>query len=720
MNNVFPFGIQYFDIELNTKCNARCSYCRIFNQNFRQDSEEMPFEVLSDFYSKLIENPPEDFYSIDFSETEPLLSFHLIKKIFETYPIERKNRFFHSITTNGKSLNKEILDFCADHDIVLKISLDGTPENCKKEKGINLEELKNILKQMKKKNLLAFNYVITMERLDFLEEDLSTIFNFADEFNTEWSFLLNVLTKWPEDLFEIMIKKVASFLEKHYNKRLSYFLRSVKKEEPRMTGIGVRVNGELTLMPANHTCKQPVDQAFLENFCSCGTLKNINEAIIQSYLNKYGLNYSKTNFVNLNCKSCLNYEKCHPTGAKENFQFSDEDCLANNYQERIWRILENNNFNYEEAKKNFRISSACLALTNQCNMRCRYCFTSPNSKTMDLSTAISAIMWIKQNQGKVASTHVNFFGGEPMLRYEEIIKPLVEWTEKMGITGITYGMTTNGTLFNEERLKWLRQHNISILLSIDGGPETQNYNRRLLNGEDSFLKVVENIPLLLAYNPKVTFRSTVYPDTVEYTFENYLWAKELGFQSFFLMPDEFSEWSDKKIAIFVEQLNKIYWEHYNLITKKEKFPAMKDFFTVLYELMGFPLRDKDNLYMRCGLGTTGVGIGTNGDIYGCQEHLTYDHNSPFFIGNIFKGGFDEDRRERLIRLYLEGAPGNCDLCPSHCWGVFKNLKDETKIHKIWRETTQLSCIEILLEAAKTNNQHFIDFVKKYDSLGEGL
>lgn len=720
MNDKFPYGIQYFDIELNTYCNARCSYCRIFEQHLENSRQELSVDDLDLFYSKLVENPPENFYSIDFAETEPLLSFGLIKHIFEKYPIERDNGFFHSITTNGKALTKEMLDFFALHNIVVKISLDGTKENCLKEKEVDIDFLFNLLKQMKKKELLALNYVITEERLSFLEQDLEQIFSLANELQCEWAYLLNVLNGWNENNFNLMVQKMVKFLNTHYNRKLNYILRTNSVVEPRMTGIGIRANGTLSLMPANHSCKQPIDENFLKKYKNCGTIKNPDALLIQEYLKEYGLNYSKTSFIGEKCQNCLCKESCNIEQSSAKFLFSKEDCLVNIYNERIRQQMSKDNFDYNKAKEDFYISSVCLGLTNACNMRCRYCFTSPSPKYMNLATAISSVMWIKQNQGNVQNTHINFFGGEPMLMFDEIIKPLIEWSNEMNISKISYGMTTNGTLLNEERIKWLAENKVSILLSIDGGPKTQNYNRVLLSGEDSFTKVADNIPCLLAYHPNTTFRATAYPDTIEYTYENYLWAKALGFKSYFVMPDEFSEWSPEKIKIFVEQLNQVYWDHYNSLTKEEDFPAMKDFFNMVYEIMGIPLYDVEKPYLRCGLGTTGLGIGTNGDIYGCQEHLTYDHSSPFFLGNIFDGGIDDNRRERLIKMYMDGSPENCHLCPSHCWGVFKNLKDETKIHKIWREATRISCWEILKDAAETHNQIFLDYIREHNFMGEGL
>jgi len=65
-----------------------------------------------------------------------------------------------------------------------------------------------------------------------------------------------------------------------------------------------------------------------------------------------------------------------------------------------------------------------------------------------------------------------FFGGEPMLCYDSIIVPIIEYIENKYPNIFYYGMTTNGTLLNEGRINFLKSKNFELLLSIDGNPTT--------------------------------------------------------------------------------------------------------------------------------------------------------------------------------------------------------------------------------------------------------
>ena len=70
--------------------------------------------------------------------------------------------------------------------------------------------------------------------------------------------------------------------------------------------------------------------------------------------------------------------------------------------------------------------------------------------------------------------------------------------------------------------------------------------------------VEKNISLILKYFPNTTFRATIYKDTIENTFENYLFANVKGFKKVFFIPDVRHEWSEEqKQKLFIE-IQKIF------------------------------------------------------------------------------------------------------------------------------------------------------------------
>jgi len=55
-----------------------------------------------------------------------------------------------------------------------------------------------------------------------------------------------------------------------------------------------------------------------------------------------------------------------------------------------------------------------------------------------------------------------------------------EWQAERCRKGLSFSMTTNGTLFDEEKLAFCQRHGIKFLLSIDGDEETHNAHRRFV------------------------------------------------------------------------------------------------------------------------------------------------------------------------------------------------------------------------------------------------
>lgn len=326
---------------------------------------------------------------------------------------------------------------------------------------------------------------------------------------------------------------------------------------------------------------------------------------------------------------------------------------------------------------------------------------------MTLDTAKATVNFIlenlkKKNENKGSLT---YFGGEPMLLYDEIIVPLTNWIKENNYP-IDLSMTTNGTLLNKERIDFLKANNFNLLLSIDGNKKTQEYNRPCRNSNlNSFTIIEDNIEYLLQNFPNITFRSTIYAPTVQETFNNYTYAMGRGFQNIFMMPDGRHEWTKEQMEILGQELDKIFMSINFAFNKGIQVINFSPLERILQSLIDYATEPKElNISRqcnRCGLGTSFGAIGYDGSIYGCQEQPSKDENNIFYIGNI-ETGIDINLHTRLLEKYNEkkiatcidsNRCDNCLLrkiclgwaCPSSSWDLFQDLHIDSVIACFWRE-----------------------------------
>ena len=362
------------------------------------------------------------------------------------------------------------------------------------------------------------------------------------------------------------------------------------------------------------------------------------------------------------------------------------------------------------------LTKIMLNVTDDCNLHCKYCFVEQHPHYMTLTTAKQIVDWEYNNlilKKKLKLIHpkekalLYFFGGEPTLCYNSIIVPLVNYCKEKYPNIFEFGLTTNGTLLNQEKIDFFYNNDFQILLSIDGDKITQDYNRPHKDVNiSSFDLLIKNIPYLLQKYPEVCFRSTIYAPTVSYLFQNYLFAESLGFKNYEMIEDNRHPWSKQEIQQLKEEFKKIYSYRLDQLIHgitPIKVSRMNEWLNLTYSLLDdtttrFDISNHCQVE-RCGLGTTSGSIGWDGNIYGCQEQTSKNINSFFLIGNIFNGGIDIEKHNNLLKFYYQNqlmqkqkkeectncllnklCIVNVQICPSLTYDLFKDTNSITEIN----------------------------------------
>jgi uncharacterized protein len=151
------------------------------------------------------------------------------------------------------------------------------------------------------------------------------------------------------------------------------------------------------------------------------------------------------------------------------------------------------------AEGDFIPTTAVLLLTNQCQLRCTYCYASAgelalNELTLELGKV--AIEQVCLNARKLGRTSfaVSFHGGgEPTLAWNTL-QECASHAREQGLPA-NISLTTNG-IWSTQKTAWLMDHLDDISLSMDGDPQTQDHNRPYVNGRGSSNGLMRTIAAL--------------------------------------------------------------------------------------------------------------------------------------------------------------------------------------------------------------------------------
>jgi CLI_3235-class bacteriocin maturation radical SAM enzyme len=196
-----------------------------------------------------------------------------------------------------------------------------------------------------------------------------------------------------------------------------------------------------------------------------------------------------------------------------------------------------------------RLQKITLQLTQNCNLRCSYCTYSDlnnikqrshSSKRMTFEIGKKGIDFLIANSIDTETVNIGFYGGEPLLEFE-LIKKLVDYVKsEYKEKKVTYSMTTNSTLLNEDNLKFLVDNDFLLMISLDGPKNINDINRRFaVNGNGTYDIIVNNIMLIKnkypAYFKKISISMVINPqynfDDINSIFKNNNIFKDLKIQA---------------------------------------------------------------------------------------------------------------------------------------------------------------------------------------------
>lgn len=146
-----------------------------------------------------------------------------------------------------------------------------------------------------------------------------------------------------------------------------------------------------------------------------------------------------------------------------------------------------------------------LELTQECNLRCRYCACGAGRQgrrgrrpaVMNEDVLRAAVASAFAHGDALEEIALGFYGGEPLLAFESLKIAVRAARANASGQRVALSLTTNCTLMDVEKATFLRDAGFSILVSVDGPQHMHDRYRRFPDGHGSYRSTMRGLRTLL-------------------------------------------------------------------------------------------------------------------------------------------------------------------------------------------------------------------------------
>lgn len=311
-------------------------------------------------------------------------------------------------------------------------------------------------------------------------------------------------------------------------------------------------------------------------------------------------------------------------------------------------------------------NSATLIMSEECNLRCIYCY-EPQKKR---SKEVMAFETAKQALRKFdKGSKVTFFGGEPMLHID-LMKKICEWGWEY--RNLNFEMITNGQIIDRDFFKNYAKYFSYVQLSCDGHEIANDINRghgshkRILDFFKAFYEETGKYPtlhpVLSKYSVPFLYDIVTWYYSIETSFNNNNEIPTLRW-----LPGDAKDWDEETFIEYDRQLEKLEdWYINNKIWNSPfKIRAYEDAERSLLKKQPDknvfqPLRGGTN---PCSAGKNLFAVLPNGTLVPC--HHEYWLPEEYRQWEIIEPGDDPDGINHMSQITLSDIP-RCNSCEQ--WG----------------------------------------------------
>lgn len=425
-----------------------------------------------------------------------------------------------------------------------------------------------------------------------------------------------------------------------------------------------------------------------------------------------------------------------------------------------------------------------IFVSNDCDLNCIYCTYKDNNinneeqigvSTISLDLLLQIIEKVSNNCKKnnsVLDPEVTFIGGEPLLFFEELIQPAINYGRELN-PNYVFSIETNGLLLTEDILTYLKEKGIHLILKFNGSERASHLTQNEINFERDVWNIIDQkLNLILEFLPQTTIKLILTETTLPFLFESIQYLEEKDINKCEIFLNQFEDWNQITTKeILVQQFNNLF-EYWKNVFDEEGIPLIPSNFNNSFIRVILNDYLKENNLFRSFSATKPenrfgqllnqeIWIDFNGNYYTTHpyffnkiNHDFYDiekfpeeteklenmldedksafyhetflknNYNPFYIGNINFGinkKYLEDLHSYVSRDKSSSLHLTCEECPVYliCLGNSADLNFYTQedfckcpyIYCIWDQQVFLLCKKMLEYFEETKNDLFRQYLE---------
>lgn len=337
----------------------------------------------------------------------------------------------------------------------------------------------------------------------------------------------------------------------------------------------------------------------------------------------------------------------------------------------------------EEGKATEFGREVTIQLTEQCNLRCTYCYQTCKSSermTSEIGKAIIDLLFKMYDEDKpdafinknTKELVLSYIGGEPMLEVdlmEEItdyfwhtaIKKHHPWAETFMVS-----IASNGTIyFNDKVQRFLNKYrsHMSFSVSIDGTKEMHDACRVFPDGSGSFdLAKAAQDDFVKRYHNSIGTKATIARANLPYLCDIVKYYDSQGFSQIHANCVYEEEWNSEDGALLYQQLKQA--ADYILALDHELELSF-------FEENFFHLKQENDLQNWCGGTGLMLAFDPKGDAFPCIRYMhssLNDDQPPLRIGDCWNGLYYNEETKKIGEMLKKidrrtQSTDECFYCP---------------------------------------------------------